>query len=140
MPTGRRATVSSFRSEREFLDAIVDLAMYCRWAVHHDLPARRAGAQWRTSIQGHRGFPDLVLARGVVLFREVKMDKGRLSPEQVEWARQLSGDPHWVEPARAGARYVDRLGLVFDVWRPADMLGLIVPTLRAPRTMLTNTH
>lgn len=119
------------RTEQQLLDAVVDLASLNRWAIHHDLPSRRARGQWRTSIQGHAGFPDLVLARaGVVLFRELKgFDSrgrlGKLSPEQRDWARQLkrehddaySGDP------------IGRRKLLFDVWTPDDMDDVIVPTL-----------
>lgn len=116
------------RTEAELLDATIDLATHCRWAVHHDRPARRTGGQWATAIQGHAGFPDLVLARaGVVIFRELKGydargRMGRLTPEQRDWARQL------------GAAPVDLDGLacvpLFAVWTPEDW-GLIVATLTA---------
>lgn len=114
------------RTEQQLLDAVIDLATLNRWAVHHDRPARRSGARWVTAIQGHAGFPDLVLARrGVVIFRELKgYDArgrlGRLSSEQRDWARQL--DPLWpYQPANV---------LVFDTWTPDDW-PLIVATLSA---------
>jgi hypothetical protein len=95
--------------------------------VHHDRPARRAGNNWATAIQGHAGFPDLVLARaGVVLFRELKgYDKngrmGRLSSEQRDWATQLT---------QPDDELVERAGWQFDVWTPDDW-PLIVATLTA---------
>lgn len=116
-------------SEAQFLDRVVDLAERTGWAVHHDRPARRAGAKWATAIQGHAGFPDLVLARrGVVLFRELKGYQasgriGRLSSEQRDWAAQLAG------PARYEPH--DRLTALFDVWTPDDWDPVIVPTLTA---------
>lgn len=130
------------RTEQELLDATIQLATLQRWAVHHDLPARRAGARWRTSIQGHAGFPDLVLARGgVVLFRELKgYDSrgrmGRLSSEQRDWGHQL--DPAWMpRPNRfvlPEVEHAHRLERLFDVWTPDDWDGLIVPTLTAKIT------
>lgn len=122
------------RTEQQLLDAVIDLAEHCRWAVHHDRPARRSGGQWMTAIQGRAGFPDLVLARrGVVIFRELKgYDArgrlGKLSPEQRDWARQII-DPgiDWNIP-RADPL---RLLLRFDVWTPDDFDSIIRPTLTA---------
>jgi len=121
------------RTEQELLDCVLDLARLHRWAIHHDRPARRAGARWSTAIAGHAGFPDLVLARqGVVLFRELKgYDRngrmGRLSSEQRDWARQLA---HW-SPAiqREQIAPALRIGWLFDVWTPDDWNTIIVPTL-----------
>lgn len=63
-------------------------------------------------MQGHEGFPDLVLARdGVVIFAELKTDKGRLGPGQKEWAEEI------------GAQY--------RLWRPKDM-PQIIETLKRP--------
>jgi hypothetical protein len=116
------------RNEPELLAQTIDLAKLNRWAVMHQRPAlTRAG--WRTAIQGHIGFPDLVLARGgTVLFRELKSARGRLTPEQLDWARQLSGDPHWAETRLPGDQPY-RSTLLFDIWRPADFLPLIIPLL-----------
>lgn len=118
------------RTEQQLLDATVDLAMRCRWAVHHCRPARTARG-YRTPIQGHKGFPDLVLARGgVVLFRELKGydARGRLgtvSPEQRDWGRQLTREH---DEAYRGDD-IGRRRLLFDVWTPDDWDALIVPTL-----------
>ena len=121
------------RTEQQLLDATVDLAMHCGWAVHHDRPARRAGHRWATAIQGHAGFPDLVLARrGVVLFRELKGYQangrlGRLSSEQRDWGRQI--DPAWPGSVPRHDCH-ERRTLPFDVWTPDDW-PLIVATLTA---------
>ena len=107
--------------------------MLNRWACHHDRPARRSGAKWATAIQGHAGFPDLVLVRrGLVLFRELKGYSkdgrlGKLSPEQRDWGKQL--DPLWSPDC--GAEQWAAGGPVFDVWTPDDWDALIVPTLTA---------
>lgn len=90
-------------SEREFLDQVIDLARHCGWLVHHQRPARTAQG-WRSAIQGHKGFPDLVLVRGsYVLFVELKTDRGKTTLEQDDWLDRLR---------TAGAFAV--------VWRPED--------------------
>lgn len=120
------------RTEQELLDCTIDLAMRMRWAVAHFRPARTAQG-WRTAMQGHKGFPDLVLARsGIVLFRELKgYDArgrlGRLSSEQRDWGRQLDLD--WSSTVCQTIEH--RRGLLFDVWVPEDFDTLIVPMLTA---------
>lgn len=116
-------------TETELLDATIDLATLCRWAVCHFRPARTKNG-YRTAIQGHIGFPDLVLARdGIVLFRELKGPKGRVSSEQRDWGHQIQ--PGWLE-MRANIPD-DPMRLRFDVWRPEHWDTIIVPTLRTPR-------
>ena len=48
---------------------------------------------WRTPVAADgQGFPDLVLARaGVVLFRELKTDIGKVSDEQAAWLQAVGG-------------------------------------------------
>lgn len=121
------------RTEQELLDATIDLATTCHWAVHHDRPARRAGARWATAIQGHAGFPDLCLSRrGLVIFRELKGydvngRMGRLSSEQRDWIKQL--DPTW-QPRTRGTWTAAALTQLVDVWTPDDW-PLISVTLTA---------
>lgn len=111
------------RNEQELLDQTIQLAMLNRWAVMHQRPARTRNG-YRTAIQGHAGFPDLVLARrGQTLFRELKGPHGKLTPEQRDWARQLA--PLWREDVEEDWRTSCR----FDIWRPQDWVTLIVPTL-----------
>jgi len=81
------------QTEEEFQGHIVYMARYLGWVWYHTHDSRRSPA----------GFPDLVLVRDRVLFREVKAEKGRLSPAQVEWHDRLQ---------RAGADV--------GVWRPSD--------------------
>jgi hypothetical protein len=62
-------------------------------------------------VQGHPGFPDLVLARdGEVLFRELKTDRGRLTEAQRHSLEVLGG----------------------EVWRPNDW-SEVEATIDAPR-------
>ena len=65
--------------EEEFQQQIIDLAHLYGWLVYHTRDSRRSTP----------GFPDLVLVRDRVLFREVKMAGGRLSDAQLDWKRRL---------------------------------------------------
>ena len=94
-----KSAVDNSMGEAEFQQAIVDLAELCGWLVFHDYDSRRNRA----------GFPDLVMARnGQVIFAEVKTEKGKVRPEQQEWA--------------------DALRTCY-LWRPSHW-GTIVDTLR----------
>lgn len=78
-------------SERRFTDEVVTLAVNAGWLVHHDRPARTADG-WVTAVQGHTGFPDVLLARdGEVIFAELKSEKGSVSGEQKKWLAHTRG-------------------------------------------------
>lgn len=82
-------------SERDLLDATVDLARTLHYLAYHTHNSRHSAA----------GFPDLVLAHklsGALLVAELKTDRGRVSPAQDEWLRALA-----------------HRAVVF-VWRPKD--------------------
>ena len=86
-------------TEAELLGAVVELASLDGWLVHHCRPAR-TGRGWSTPIQGHPGFPDLVLARdGRVIFAELKRQGAKVTPAQARWWREL---------------------VTMAVWRPSD--------------------
>jgi hypothetical protein len=90
-------------TEAAFQKQVIDLAHLHRWRVAHFRPARTTvgGKEtWRTAVSADgAGFPDLVLARnGVVLFRELKSDHGKASPDQLAWLLAVRG----------------------AIWRPAD--------------------
>lgn len=127
--------MTTFCDERDFTNTVVELALRCRWAVTH-FRAAKTRKGYRTAIQGQPGFPDLVLARaGVVLIRELKTERGKLSSEQHDWAEQIQ--PGWRRMRNQWALGEDdpdwRRDLLFDVWRPVDWEPLIIPTLTAPR-------
>ena len=68
------------------MKAILDGLMKTGWRACHFRPARTAGG-WRTAVQGHVGFPDIIgihPVRGIVAI-ECKSDKGRLTDEQNAW-------------------------------------------------------
>jgi hypothetical protein len=72
--------------------------------VHHQRPGRTTEG-WRTAIQGHPGFPDLVLLRPPeLIFAELKSDRGITSRAQDDWLRYLGAVP----------------GVKAFVWQPAD--------------------
>jgi hypothetical protein len=88
-------------TEGQLQQTLIEAARLYGWRVNHIRPARTEQG-WRTPVQGDVGFPDLVLARGgVVLFRELKSDRGRIGPGQAEWA--------------------EAIGDAYRIWRPADL-------------------
>jgi len=81
--------VNSGPSEQAFTDQVVQLAMICGWRVCHFRPAKTARG-YRTAIQGHKGFPDIVAAKnGRIIFAELKVGRNRPSDDQVEWLAAL---------------------------------------------------
>jgi len=64
--------------------------------VAHFRPAQVREGKWLTPMQGHKGFPDLVLARkGEVVFAELKSAKGKVTAEQRSWLNALGGGYLW---------------------------------------------
>ena len=81
-------------TEKQFQNKILKLAKQFGWAVYHTYDSRRSAP----------GFPDLVLVKDRLLFRELKTDTGRISPAQNLWGNAF---------LKANADY--------KVWRPKDM-------------------
>jgi hypothetical protein len=77
--------------EKDLQRAVIDLAHLMGWRVAHFRPAQTARG-WRTAVEADgKGFPDLVLTRGGrVMFRELKCNGGKASPEQEQWLRDLT--------------------------------------------------
>jgi hypothetical protein len=76
------------KPEAAWQQTIIDLATLYRWRIHHCRPALRASGRYSTPIQGHAGFPDLVLAKaGRVIFAELKTNAAasKLTAEQAAW-------------------------------------------------------
>lgn len=101
-------------TERAFQDSIAATARLLSWRVFHIRAARTANG-WRTPVAfDGQGFPDLVLVRERIIYAEIKLERGRLSPEQVAWLEDL----------RAAGQEV-------YVWRPSDWAsGAIEDVLR----------
>lgn len=90
-------------TEAAFLRDVLALATLRGWRVSHQRPGRTAKG-WRTAIQGHAGFPDLLLVRnGVLLVAELKTDRGRVSVAQAEWLNAFHA-----------------AGIPGGIWRPRD--------------------
>lgn len=94
MTTAREA-INLATSERDFQGFVVSYAHLRGWMVWHDNDSRGNIPGW----------PDLVLVRdGVLMFVELKSEKGVVSKAQQAWLDALGG----VE------------GVVTAVWRPSD--------------------
>lgn len=88
-------------TEKQFQAKIIRLAQIQGWTVYHTYDSRRS----------EPGFPDLVLAREKILYRELKTDTGTLTPPQKKWGEILTN---------AGGDYA--------VWRPS-MSKIIISEL-----------
>jgi len=100
-------------SEDDLKAVVIQTAQLYGWMVTHFRVAKTARG-WRTPVEGNRGFPDLVLARdGVVLIVELKSQKGRVGPGQLEWAAAL--------------------GSCYRLWRPSD-IPMLIEELKRPST------
>ena len=93
LTTTRAASATLPETEDGFQQWAIEQAQWRGWMVYHTHDSRRS----------EPGFPDLVLVRERVLFRECKTDTGSLTPEQSQWLDRL---------VKAGADA--------SVWRPAD--------------------
>jgi hypothetical protein len=71
-------------TETSFGNWLIGYARTQAWRITHFRPAQTAQG-WRTALQGHRGFVDLVLAReGETIHAELKV--GRNMPDDDQWA------------------------------------------------------
>ena len=86
-------------TEKAFQSQIIHYAKKQGWHVYHTYDSRRS----------EPGFPDLVLVRNKVLYRELKTDKGRLTASQQAWKESLT---------TAGADY--------EIWRPNQIQEIFV--------------
>ena len=81
---GAGKTVPESISEKEFMQAVIDLAKRNGWLVYHAHDSRKSTA----------GFPDLVLVRGAILiFAELKVNKNRPDANQQAWLDAISETP-----------------------------------------------
>ena len=85
-------------SEGEFQASVIQLAELCGWRAYHV-----ANVKGRLRAYTSPGFPDLVLARDCVLFRECKDNRRGLDPEQIAWRDILIAS-----------------GADWALWRPRD--------------------
>ena len=100
-PTAYRVSLAKAMTEDELRTCVIELAESTGWRIYHVADVRgrlRSG----TSV----GFPDLVLVRDRVLYRELKSHAGPATDDQRAWLKCL-----WAAGQDAG------------VWRPMDWLG-----------------
>lgn len=92
-------------SEAEFTAQVLSLAKIFRWRSAHFRPAQTARG-WRTPVQGDgKGWLDLTLIRPPrIVVAELKVGRGKLTPEQMEWIEARQGCP----------------GVDVFIWYPAD--------------------
>ena len=68
------------QTERQFMADVIRLAEVLGWRTYHTHDSRRSAP----------GFPDLVLVRRPrVIFAELKAQRGRLTPHQLDWFAEL---------------------------------------------------
>jgi hypothetical protein len=93
-------------SEKRWLEDVVEAGQLFSWRIYHTYDSRRS----------QPGFPDLVCVRDrVVLFVELKTDRGRLTVDQRDWLGALA--------------QCDQIKV--RLWRPQDrteMLSDLCPT------------
>lgn len=109
LPTRRLATAAEAKeyrilgwSEKELQEHIIGLAKTLGWLCYHTYDSRRSTA----------GYPDLHLVHpraGRHMIRELKTEKGRLSPAQRTWIEAL-----------------ERAAVDVAVWRPRDVVDRTV--------------
>ena len=85
-------------TEKIFQGQVIKIAKAFGWLCYHTYDSRRS----------EPGFPDLVLVRDKILYREIKTEKGRLTAAQKTWGERLK---------KAGGDY--------DVWRPSMVEQII---------------
>jgi hypothetical protein len=111
-------------SEAAFQRAVIELAETLGWRVAHFHDSRKQLRGGRlVGDKRAAGFPDLVLCRrGRLLFVELKAEKGKLRPAQVDWLADLQE----VEADAAGR-------VVVRTWRPSDWDSGEIATVLARR-------
>lgn len=104
--------------ERELQKAVIDLARTWGYRVCHFTAAQaRAGKFVTPVVADGAGFPDLIIVgHGRLIFAEMKAQRGRLRPTQLEWQQALLQVP----------------GIEHYVWKPEDWnSGAIAEVLQA---------
>jgi len=68
-------------TEKDLQSAILEWMRWSGWKIYHTHDSRRS----------QPGFPDLVAVKGSrLVFAELKREKGKIRPEQVEWLDALA--------------------------------------------------
>jgi hypothetical protein len=100
--------------EKDFATQTEHLLNLFGWRWCHFEPAVRQSGGWATPLRGQKGLPDYVAVRnGLLLFAEIKGDRGRLTPDQSEWLDDL----RQVDTVRAELWYPEDLHEIKDILR-----------------------
>ena len=106
-------------SERQFMDATVQIAQTLGWKCSHFPTSMSVGGHYMTAVDyDGKGFPDCIFIHSVhrvLLVVEFKSQKGRMSPEQLAWADLFET----VESA------VNSHAVKYFVWKPAASQSII---------------
>ena len=98
------------QTEQQFQDAVVELAELNGWLCYHTYDSRRSDP----------GFPDMVMVRGaVVIFAELKTERGRVSRPQREWLDALKSVERQAFEDKSEGFEEYRVVRVY-LWRPSD--------------------
>jgi len=118
--------------EADWMGAVGEALDWLGWSwIHHR--AARTAAGWVTATQGNAaaGFPDIVAVRPPrVLWLELKLDKGRVSPEQEDWLATLNDsgqEAHLIRLPREWDRLMELVA------RDPEQLTLTRPDTAVPR-------
>ncbi len=108
--------------ESHFQNYVVREAMSNGWLVCHFRTARSQSGRYWTPVQGHVGFPDLVLVRdSCFCVVELKRDSGRLSVQQRRWLSLLSKHVQCVGVWRP--HMIDSIRVFLETGNPSDFCG-----------------
>lgn len=112
-------------SEAKFQEQVLHIAELYGWLAYHTHDSR-----W-----SQPGFPDLVLLRAPELvFAELKIENGRLRPEQERWVAHLTALSVEVESVLAASTAAganSSLAVDTYVWRPADFDDIVARLSRS---------
>ena len=115
-------------NEREFQSILQEGLTREGWNWNHTYRMRTSSGAWRTSTTAV-GFPDLLAIRPPhILALEVKADKGRMGPEQVEWLARFAALPTglaWVLRPRDNWQHV--ANWLHNPWKAPTIHGWEAP-------------
>lgn len=80
-------------TEAQCQATIVEAAKRGGWLVHAERAARTQSGKWSTPIQGHAGFPDLILIspdHRTIIVAELKRKPNKVEPQQWTWLDAFS--------------------------------------------------
>jgi hypothetical protein len=108
-------TMAKMMSEAQLQEAVRKLAKAQGWLFYHPYDSRRSTP----------GYPDLTLVHrsGLVLFRELKAERGYATPEQKVWLSAL---------VEAGADAA--------IWKPRDFYSGRIQAEMTPRFVASNSR